>query len=160
MTVKFNYAACREPSLISTESINRMVANLARIGIQSITPDTIQAVIKRTNLANECNLQIAGFIITPISIEEIQRMLWFTTNVEPMTPQKWFSLMRKNFPYVLEFNRELKKRVEAGWEVIEYPNHWVLSNPSDKTISTFVYPIEKYLTEKSVWQDAMSQGRI
>lgn len=160
MGVKYNYMACREPGLITPLMINRMTANLCRIGIDSITPDNINAVIKRTNLANECNLQLAGYTIEPVTYEEIKRMLWFKTNAEPITPQKWFAMMRENFPYVLDFNKMLTKAQAKGWVVEERSSQWLLTNVEDDSTSIFVYPKEQYLTEKSVWQDAMKRGEV
>lgn len=159
MGVKYNYMACREPGLITVDMLNRMTANLCRIGIDSITPDNINAVIKRTNLANECNLQLVGFTIEPVTYEEISRMLWFKTNADPITPQKWFSMMREHFPYVMDFNKLLTKAQAKGWSMSETDKAWILAS-SDEETNVYVYPKDQYLTEKNVWQDAMQRGKV
>lgn len=157
---KYNFSGVRNWNLLSEEELAHCVGNMMRIGMFEITDSNIQQVIKRSNKASDCNLQIPGWpTIRSVTAEDIQNWKGFSSNIAYTSPQLWHSMMKIQFPYILDFARLKSKAEKNGWFVEEKANGWLLqSNMAEK--SAWFYPLEQYLTEKSVWQDAMMRNII
>lgn len=159
MATKYNLSGIRDWQLMSNKEIQHLIGNMMRIGMSEITDNNIQQVIKRTNKATECNLQIPGWpAIRPITAADIQNWKGFSSNIAFTPPQTWHAMMKIQFPYILDFARLKSKAEKAGWQVEERPNGWLLQ--STNVTSSWFYPLEQYLTETSVWQDAMMRKII
>lgn len=159
---KFNLSGIRDWQLLPNEEIQHLVGNMMRIGMYEITEKNMLQVIKRSNKASECNLQIPGWpTIRPITAKDIMRWVGFTSNIAYTSPQLWHSMMKIQFPYILDFSRLKSKAEKQGWRVehLAASNSWLLTT-DDESKSRWVYPEEEYLTEVSVWQDAMRRGII
>src|SRR5258705_8925165 len=160
MATKYNFSGVRDWNLLPSEELGHCVENMMRIGMSDITDENIKQVVKRTNKATACNLQIPGFPhIRPITVEDIQRWKGFTSNIAFTTSQMWHVMMKTHFPYVLDFPKQKSKAEKLGWHVEEKQTGWLLRNDLYETSSWF-YSIEQYLTEVSVWQDAMARGLL
>ena len=157
---KYNLSGIKDWNLMPTEEIQHLIGNMMRIGMYEITDDNMQQVIKRSNKASDCNLQIPGWpYIRPITAEDIQKWKGFTSNIAYTSPQLWHSMMKIQFPHILDFARHKSKAESAGWSVVENGKTWLLQSVEDGT-SVYVYPADKYLTETSVWQDAIMRGYV
>ncbi len=157
---KYNLSGIRHWNLMTTKEIQHLVGNMMRIGMYEITDDNMQQVIKRSNKASDCNLQIPGWpTIRRIDAGDIQNWKGFTSNISFTTSQMWHAMMKIQFPYVLDFAREKSKAEKLGWKVIEHPKQWLLTTTQDGR-SSYLYSNKEYLTEISVWQDSMARGYL
>ena len=165
MATKYSITSCKDWESITAEEAVDMVANLMRIGVPEINEWNIADVKKRTKLANELNLQIPFMPpIKQVTPEQIDRFVGINTNIVKMAPQEWYPKVKKMFPWIFKFDRELERVHKAGWvcdDCAGNPPTWFVHNvDTPETSSAWFYLQGEYLTEKEVWQDLMSKGKV
>lgn len=169
---KYNFSGIRDWNTIPQEDLIACVKNMMRIGMDNIDDATLPEVIRRTEKATLCDLQLPFTArIRPITGEDIERWKGFTSNIKYTEPKEWHESMRKLFPHLLDFQRMLSKAHKAGWRIENeqrplppYGNVetvWYLHNVNrPEAVSAWLFKESEYLTEKEVWQHAMGKGMI
>lgn len=167
---KYNFSHIMKWNEMSREYLHQCVLNMMRIGMDHIGDDNIKEVIKRTQKADKCDLQIPGAPpIQKITISDIQRWKGFSSNITPYPAEEWHKMMVQLFPHVLAFDKCLRAAHKDGWIIEERANFdlpgwkgdiWWVHNSKDENAKSWVYRQDEYVLEKDVWSDLFKKRKL